>query len=105
MVKKYLMKKQPAFTLLEMSIVLFIISLLILIILPNLAHQWQNASRIHRDAMVSVVQTQVDAYENETGATNVSLDQLRQHDYLTAAQVQKAKKEHIAVVNGKAVQR
>lgn len=104
MVKKYLMKKQPAFTLLEMSIVLFIISLLILIILPNLAHQRQNASRIHRDAMVSVVQTQVDAYENETGATNVSLDQLRQHDYLTAAQVQKAKKEHIAVVNGKAVQ-
>ncbi len=105
MVKKYLMKKQPAFTLLEMSIVLFIISLLILIILPNLARQRQNASRIHRDAMVSVVQTQVDAYENETGATNVSLDQLRQHDYLTAAQVQKAKKEHIAVVNGKAVQR
>lgn len=103
MVRKYLMKKQPAFTLLEMSIVLFIISLLILIILPNLAQQRQNANRIHRDAMVSVVQTQVDAYENETGASNVSLEQLRRHDYLTAAQVQRAKKEKITIVNGKAV--
>ena len=55
--------------------------------------------------MVAVVQTQVDAYENETGSANVSLDQLRQQDYLTAAQVQKAKKEHIAIVNGKAVRR
>ena len=55
--------------------------------------------------MVSVVQTQVDAYENETGNNHVSLDQLRQHDYLTAAQVQKAKKEHIAIINGKAVHR
>ncbi|MGN1279625.1 MAG: competence type IV pilus major pilin ComGC [Limosilactobacillus sp.] len=99
------MKRQPAFTLLEMSIVLFIISLLILIILPNLSRQRQNASRIHRDAMVSVVQTQADAYENETGDTSVSLEQLKQHDYLTAAQVQKAKKEKIAIVNGKAVQR
>lgn len=105
MVKKYFIRKQPAFTLLEMSIVLFIISLLILIILPNLTQQRRNATRIHRDAMVSVVQTQVDAYENETGNSNVSLDQLRQHDYLTTAQVQKARKEHIAIVNGKAVHR
>lgn len=105
MVRKYLVRKRPAFTLLEMSIVLFIISLLILIILPNLTQQRQNATRIHRDAMVSVVQTQVDAYENETGNNHVSLDQLRQHDYLTAAQVQKAKKEHITIINGKAVHR
>ena len=47
MVKKYLKKKKAGFTLLEMSIVLFIISLLILIILPNLAQQRKNATRIH----------------------------------------------------------
>lgn len=105
MVKKYLKKKKAGFTLLEMSIVLFIISLLILIILPNLAQQRKNATRIHQNAMVAVVQTQVDAYENETGSANVSLDQLRQRDYLTAAQVQKAKKEHITIINGKAVRR
>lgn len=105
MIKKYLTKKRAGFTLLEMSIVLFIISLLILIVLPNLAQQRQNANRIHRNAMVSVVQTQVDAYENETGSSSVSLDQLREHNYLTPAQVQKAKKEGIAIVDGKAVHR
>ena len=34
---KILKKKQSGFTLLEMSIVLFIISLLVLIMLPNLS--------------------------------------------------------------------
>lgn len=34
---KVLKKKQSGFTLLEMSIVLFIISLLVLIMLPNLS--------------------------------------------------------------------
>lgn len=101
--KKCLTKGRSGFTLLEMSIVLFIISLLILIILPNLAQQRKNADRIHRNAMVSVVQTQVDAYENETGTNNVSLEQLRQHDYLTPAQVQRAHKYHITISNGKAV--
>lgn len=103
--KKHLIKRRSGFTLLEMSIVLFIISLLILIILPNLAQQRKNANRIHQNAMVSVVQTQIDAYENETGTANVSLEQLRQHDYLTDSQVQKAQKEHITIVNGKAVRR
>ena len=55
-----MLRKREAFTLLEMSIVLFIISLLILIVLPNLTAQRKSAKRIHRDAMVSVVQTQVD---------------------------------------------
>lgn len=36
---KILKKKQSGFTLLEMSIVLFIISLLVLIMLPNLSQQ------------------------------------------------------------------
>ncbi|MCH3922456.1 competence type IV pilus major pilin ComGC [Limosilactobacillus sp.] len=100
---KKLIKKRRGFTLLEMSIVLFIISLLVLIVLPNLAQQRKNANRIHRHAMVAVVQTQVDAYENETGTDRVTLEGLRRHDYLTSAQVQKAKKEHISIVNGKAV--
>ena len=62
-----MLRKREAFTLLEMSIVLFIISLLILIVLPNLTAQRKSAKRIHRDAMVSVVQTQVDEYANDGG--------------------------------------
>ena len=49
------MRKRSAFTLVEMATVLFIIALLILIILPNLAAQRKHATRVHEDAMVNVV--------------------------------------------------
>lgn len=100
--KKALAARQPAFTLLEMSIVLFIISLLILIVLPNLAQQRKHADRVQGNAMVAVVQTQIDAYENETGSNRVSYELLQSKDYLTRAQVQRARRDHIAIINGKA---
>ena len=52
---KILKKKQSGFTLLEMSIVLFIISLLVLIMLPNLSQQRKHANSIHGKAMTSVI--------------------------------------------------
>lgn len=100
--KKILTARRPAFTLLEMSIVLFIISLLILIVLPNLAQQRKHADKVHGNAMVTVVQTQIDAYENETGASNASYETLQAKDYLTKAQVQRARRNHIVIINGKA---
>ncbi|MDD6865662.1 MAG: competence type IV pilus major pilin ComGC [Lactobacillus sp.] len=91
-----------AFTLLEMAIVLFIISLLVLIVLPNLSTQREHATEIHENAMTNVVQTQLDLYENDTGQRAQSIDQLVENQYLTAAQAQKATSEHIKVVNGRA---
>lgn len=96
-------KQHKGFTLLEMSVVLFIISLLVLIILPNLAAQRKHAAGVHQNAMVSVVQTQIDLYENETDDNKVSFETLQQKDYLTKAQVAKAQKEHIKIVGDKAV--
>lgn len=101
---KCCLKKQKGFTLIEMAIVLFIISLLILIVLPNLAAERKHAVRIHRNAMVTVVQTQLDLYENDNGKKADSLAQLRQGAYLTDAQVKKAHDEHIVVHNGEARQ-
>lgn len=103
--KRILKRKQPGFTLLEMSVVLFIISLLILIVLPNLAQQRRHANRVHGDAMVAVVQTQIDAYENEHGTNQVGYAQLQSEDYLTKAQVARARHEKIVIANGKAYQR
>ena len=97
------MRKHSGFTLVEMSIVLFIIALLILIILPNLAAQRKHATRVHEDAMVNVVQTQIDLYENNTGQSVNSYTDLEGGDYLTAAQVAKAQKEKIVIQGGKAV--
>lgn len=86
-----------------MSIVLFIIALLVLIILPNLGSERQHATRVHEDAMVNVVQTQIDLYENNTGKEVTSYADLEQSDYLTKAQVEKAQKEQIAIQGGRAV--
>lgn len=98
------LKAAKAFTLIEMAIVLFIISLLILIILLNLASQRKHASGVHRNAMVSVVQTQIDLYENETGESQVDFDTLEKKDYLTKDQVDKAQKENIKITGDKAIQ-
>lgn len=98
-------KKRHGFTLLEMAIVLFIISLLILIVLPNLASQRKHASGVHRSAMVSVVQTQIDLYQNETGEGKVDFETLQAQDYLTKDQVAKAQKENISIVGDHAVQK
>lgn len=94
--------RRRAFTLLEMAIVLFIISLLVLIVLPNLSTQREHATKIHENAMTNVVQTQLDLYENDTGQRAQSIDQLVENQYLTAVQAQKATSEHIKVVNGRA---
>ena len=103
--EKVFKRRRSGFTLLEMSIVLFIISLLILIVLPNLAQQRRHANRVHGDAMVAVVQTQIDAYENEHGTNRVSYAQLQADDCLTKPQVARAQREQIVIANGKAYRR
>ncbi|KRM09259.1 competence type IV pilus major pilin ComGC [Paucilactobacillus suebicus] len=102
---KSLLRKVKGFTLIEMSIVLFIISLLVLIILPNLASQRKHATGVHKDAMVSVVQTQIDLYENENGSDAISFETLEKGDYLTKSQVSKAQNEDIEIVGDKAIQK
>lgn len=92
--------QRQGFTLLEMSIVLFIISLLILIVIPNLAKQRQNATSIHSKAMVNVIQTQVDLFENEVGHSPTSVQQLYAKHYLTSAQLKSAQRNHIVISNG-----
>ncbi|RRG07705.1 MAG: prepilin-type N-terminal cleavage/methylation domain-containing protein [Lactobacillus sp.] len=102
---KYIVgQKRKGFTLIEMSIVLFIISLLVLIILPNLASQRKHANSVHKSAMVSVVQTQIDLYENEHGDGSVSFSDLEKGDYLTNAQIEKAQNENISITGDKATQ-
>ena len=93
-------KKRDGFTLLEMSIVLFIISLLILIIIPNLSKQRHNATGIHQRAMVNVIQTQADLFENENGDAASSLGQLYNNHYLTGAQLKAAEHNHIEIIHG-----
>lgn len=97
-------KRRQGFTLVEMTIVLFIISLLILVILPNLNNQRRRASKIHGHAMVTVVQGQVTAYlEDHPGHRLVDYAALTKEKYLTADQAKRAQEEHIKIVDDRAV--
>ncbi|EKW99122.1 prepilin-type N-terminal cleavage/methylation domain-containing protein [Ligilactobacillus saerimneri] len=99
--KKYLAKKVPAFTLLEMAVVLFIISLLVLIILPNVATQRKNASKINRNALQTELNTQAQLYMNDHNVNSVTVADLEQAKYLTASQVEAIKREHLEISHEK----
>lgn len=100
---KFFKKSRKAFTLIEAAIVLFIISLLMLLILPNLGSQRQKAVETHKTAMVSTVQTQIDLYANEhpeNGA--ITVNNLVTAGYLTEKQAQKVTDLNITVTNNEA---
>ncbi|GEO70697.1 prepilin-type N-terminal cleavage/methylation domain-containing protein [Levilactobacillus acidifarinae] len=95
---KRLNRTSHGFTLVEMTIVLFIISLLILIILPNLTGQRGRANTIHRHAMATLVEGQANAYLDEHSDERpapeiVTYGQLEKSGYLTAQQVDRAQQE------------
>lgn len=89
--------KIQAFTLIEMSIVLFIITLLILLILPNLNSQRDRAQNISNHALNEVVQTQANLYRDEFNTETVSLDDLKEEGFLNESQYKKAVEADIEV--------
>ncbi|MFT8328182.1 MAG: competence type IV pilus major pilin ComGC [Oenococcus oeni] len=94
---KRIKNKKQSFTLIEMAIVLFIISLLMLLILPNLNNQRKKAENTQAEAMVSVIQTQVDLYENDNDDKNVTYSELLSKKYLTEKQIKKAQEFGIKI--------
>lgn len=63
--KKLKRKTRKAFTLIEMVIVLFIISILLVLIIPNLGTQKTNAVNKTDEAFISTLQTQVDMSDED----------------------------------------
>src|SRR5699024_4249055 len=73
----YMLKNNKGFTLIEMLIVLMIISVLIILSVPNLGGKSKEVNDKGCDALVSVVQAQVDAYYLDNGNYPLSLDVLK----------------------------
>ncbi|MGO2892473.1 MAG: competence type IV pilus major pilin ComGC [Enterococcus devriesei] len=93
--KKIVSKKLPGFTLLEMLVVLFIISLLLLLFVPKLINQKDAAQKKSDAAVVKVVETQIQVFELDYGHTPTK-DELIGRDYVDEKQYavyEKAKKE------------
>ncbi|WP_035053928.1 competence type IV pilus major pilin ComGC [Carnobacterium pleistocenium] len=91
---------QKGFTLIEMVMVLFIISVLMLLIVPNVVKQKDSIDAQGTEALVTVIQTQVELYELEGEDGAVSLDALQQQGYLSAKQVKQASAKAIIITNG-----
>lgn len=103
---KRLMKKttvpRRGFTLIEMVIVLAIISLLMLIVVPNLNQQRKQAAGRQQEALTEVVQNQAEMYANDTGATVTDdakmLTELRDKGYINEGQYKQATAQGISPV-------
>ncbi|MDP4085246.1 MAG: competence type IV pilus major pilin ComGC [Bacillota bacterium] len=59
------MKEQNAFTLIEMMVVMLIISVLLIITIPNVTKHNSNINKKGCEAFVKMVQSQVQSYEIE----------------------------------------
>lgn len=83
---KKTLKNKEAFTLMEMVLVLFIISVLMLMIIPNVANTKKSVETKGTDALAVVVQTQADMYELDTGTEATSFTELNTGGYLSMKQ-------------------
>ncbi|HIZ70880.1 MAG TPA: prepilin-type N-terminal cleavage/methylation domain-containing protein [Candidatus Atopostipes pullistercoris] len=70
------MKKEPGFTLLEMSIVIMIIAALLLLIIPNVGTINEKTEDTTSKAVVSTVETQMELYKMDNPEENLSEEEL-----------------------------
>lgn len=83
-----MLTKESAFTLIEMLIVLLIISVLIILIVPNLSNSSQGIDDQGCEALVTVAQTQVNLYYLEKRIYPTTIQELVDEGYLTDKQIQ-----------------
>jgi len=82
-----MLKKEDGFTLIEMLIVLTIISLLIILIIPNLGAKSKEVNEKGCEALKEVVQAQVNAYQLDTGRFPSNIGVL-EGEYITENQTE-----------------
>lgn len=99
---KKFVKNEDGFTLIEMLLVLLVISVLIILIIPNIAAQSSNVQDTGCDAQVKMVQSQVEAYTLNEGADPANIGALTAGGYITDEQTTCANGVNIVVNNGQA---
>ena len=82
-----MLKKEAAFTLIEMLIVLAIISLLLILVVPNLSQQNETLHDKSEDVLIQMAENQTQAYFIDHGYYPTSIEQLVENDYLATAEL------------------
>lgn len=94
--KKMIIKqKNQGFTLLEMLVVLLIVTVLIILFIPNVTKQRSMISEKEKAGLTKVIETQVEMYYLENGNYPSDIATLSSHGYLSEEQVKKAEKYKI----------
>lgn len=89
-------KNKGGFTLLEMLIVLVVVSLLMAIIIPNVAGQRERINDQAEKNITEIIETQVNTYEMVNGGETPSLTILLDEGYITQRQYDQANELNIA---------
>ena len=80
--------KKKGFTLIELLVCLFIIGLMMLLIIPNIAQQRKTAQKQSDEAIVKVIETQQQAYMFDLKTNDIpTLEQLKEKGYINDSQV------------------
>ena len=97
MIKKNHSRNKSAFTLIEMAVVLFIISLLILLIVPNLSNQRTHADKVNAEALQTELNSQAQLYADDKNVAieTVNVKMLENDGYLTEKQAEKMQAKHL----------
>ncbi|WP_230129127.1 competence type IV pilus major pilin ComGC [Bacillus sp. CECT 9360] len=77
-----LKKNEKGFTLIEMLVVLLVISVLLIITIPNITKHQSNIQTKGCDAFVKMVQAQVQAYEMDNNRLPANVAELKTEGYL-----------------------
>ena len=85
--------KNKGFTLIELLVCLFIIGLMMLLIIPNIAQQRKTAQEKSDEAIVNVVKTQQQSYMLQKNTKEVpTVDELLKEKYIDQKQLEAYKK-------------
>lgn len=77
------LKNEKGFTLIEMLIVLFVISILMIITIPNIVKNQSSIKSKGCEAFVQMVQGQVQAYEIDHNKWPANIEELKTEQYVT----------------------
>lgn len=94
------MKSEKGFTLVEMLVVLFIISILILVTIPNVSKHFATIDEKGCDAYILMLQGQVEAYKLNNRTYPTSVDVLHQEGYINDKDPKCPNDENITIEDG-----
>nr|WP_186439528.1 competence type IV pilus major pilin ComGC [Kurthia sp. Dielmo] len=95
------LKNEKGFTLIEMLIVLFIITVLILIAIPNVTKHFATVDEKGCNAYLKMAQGQVEAYRIDEGVYPASIGELETKGYLTKGSDERScKGKQITFIDG-----